>query len=1474
MDATPAGHARRASSSSAPASPPRRGLLGAFALLLALTALVLAALAGAASASSFDASPLPGSSFTAADGDQTAGVYLDWQSYANSVTSKIDSPVPAPTGPDYYYKGQEDTPDTWTLDSTDGGISPAKSNALSAFSLKDPLLGDQFLYFGFYRASTSNANTFLGFELNKRTNTWVNSVGTTIPCRSTGDLLISYEIDPSSKNVIFTAYRWTGSGGPVSCPEGRTGTYSPVTLGLGNTQGYMNFDNAITNYLATSTSTPAGPLPTSFPVGTFGEGAINLTQTLGTGTNPCFDFGQIQLHSRSSAALSSALQDTVDPAPIILRQCTASGTKFEDANANGTKDPGEPGLGGWRMYVDSDDNGSWNAGEPFAITADGSNPNEPLGSYTISAIGAGEQTIREAPPAGDTSTWRCGPTPGPTGTLSSGGPTSCSYTRTFVASSNFTGLDFGNYRNPTIEVVKNLVPSTDPGRFDLKIDGVTHKANAGDSDTTTAQTVTLGAAHTITETGGSVPSTNLADYTSTYSCTKNGQPSLSGSGTSIAVAAALLASSDALRCTFTNTRHTTLTVIKQVDNGDGGTNVPADWTMDVTSSGAADAHFAGTSAGHTITINPGAFSVGETAGAGVAAGAYALASQVGCSATAAVGQHYTCTLVNDDVAPTVKVIKIVDNDDGGTAVSGDWQLHLESGGSDVPGSPQSGKVAGDAYTVAQGAYKVSETGGKSGYTATFSGDCDADGDISVTVGQDMTCTITNHDVAPTVKVIKIVDNDDGGTAVSGDWQLHLMSGGTDVPGSPQSGKVLGDTYTVAQGAYKVSETGGKSGYTATFSGDCDANGDIDVSVGQNKTCTVTNSDVAATLKVIKVVVNDDGGTKTPGQFQMTVHNKGAALPSFAGEGDPGTSVGVQPGSYSVSEGAHAGYADTYSAACAGTVAIGETKTCTVTNDDIAPTLKVVKHVVNKHGSTAVAADFSMQIAGTAGTPAAFAGSESGTTKTLKAGSYAVTESGAATSNYSQSDSADCSGSLAVGDAKTCTITNTRKTGTISVVKDLVPATDDGRFDLKVDSTVVKADAADGGNGSLEVNTGTHTVSEVAGSVGSLSNYATGISCSNGQNGTGAGPLQVSVTDAADITCTVTNRRVLAQPVVVKAGDTFAYHGDTVSYTFSVSNTGNSPLHDVHVSDDKCPNVSSTPTSKSNDDGDALLDPIGVNGTTPELWVFTCSYTIGAHAGGEANPVVNTATVSAVDELGRQVSDTDQHSTTLLHPRIALAKTGPASAVAGSLVTYALTVSNTGDVAFVGQLVVLSDALCEAPPVRNSVGTDTSPNTLDPGDSWGYSCSVQTAVGQTSVHNVANVDGTDIHNRHATAQGIADTALTQPPAPVVGSAPVVLAPVSARLRGPARCMPAIASFNVTGTRIKSVTFTVDGRSAKTVRKADAKGRYVYTVRRKITTPGVHRVRAQITFQAGSAQTSKRLEMTFGKCRKAKRPAFTG
>ena len=77
-------------------------------------------------------------------------------------------------------------------------------------------------------------------------------------------------------------------------------------------------------------------------------------------------------------------------------------------------------------------------------------------------------------------------------------------------------------------------------------------------------------------------------------------------------------------------------------------------------------------------------------------------------------------------------------------------------------------------------------------------------------------------------------------------------------------------------------------------------------------------------------------------------------------------------------------------------------------DDIAPDLTVIKHVVNKAGSTGQASDFTMHVTGNAITPAVFAGAEApGITKTLSAGAYDVSETGAATADYTQSKSADC-----------------------------------------------------------------------------------------------------------------------------------------------------------------------------------------------------------------------------------------------------------------------------------------------------------------------------------------------------------------------------------------------------------------------------------------------------------------------------------
>ena len=94
---------------------------------------------------------------------------------------------------------------------------------------------------------------------------------------------------------------------------------------------------------------------------------------------PCFSFGSIWMHSRSSLSESANMQDYLGPRPLAVRTCSASGTKFHDANANGRRDAGEPGLPRWMIWADYDDNGVRDANEPYALT-----DNE--GQYVINDI--------------------------------------------------------------------------------------------------------------------------------------------------------------------------------------------------------------------------------------------------------------------------------------------------------------------------------------------------------------------------------------------------------------------------------------------------------------------------------------------------------------------------------------------------------------------------------------------------------------------------------------------------------------------------------------------------------------------------------------------------------------------------------------------------------------------------------------------------------------------------------------------------------------------------------------------------------------------------------------------------------------------------------------------------------------------------------------------------------------------------------
>lgn len=148
-----------------------------------------------------------------------------------------------------------------------------------------------------------------------------------------------------------------------------------------------------------------------------------------------------------------------------------------------------------------------------------------------------------------------------------------------------------------------------------------------------------------------------------------------------------------------------------------------------------------------------------------------------------------------------------------------------------------------------GTYSITEVT-DSRYNQTFSGDCNASGQIVVTAtGSALTCTITNDEKQAYITVNKTVINH-GGTKVASDFAPYSVGSTTVVLGSPTP---------INSGSYVVTETYDPL-YNLTYSGDCFTNGSITILSGESKTCTLTNeqSIVGGGLDIANVLIYGDG----------------------------------------------------------------------------------------------------------------------------------------------------------------------------------------------------------------------------------------------------------------------------------------------------------------------------------------------------------------------------------------------------------------------------------------------------------------------------------------------------------------------------------------------------------------------------------------------------------------------------------------
>lgn len=437
---------------------------------------------------------------------------------------------------------------------------------------------------------------------------------------------------------------------------------------------------------------------------------------------------------------------------------------------------------------------------------------------------------------------------------------------------------------------------------------------------------------------------------------------------------------------------------------------------------------------------------------------------------------------------------------------------------------------------------------------------DAD-EIAVAVGDTVSCTIYNE--ASTVQVVKTGSGDtdaefDFSATGQSDFTLTIGDTSDAFVYAPGSTVTVGETLPGGLPAWDL--TG-----IACLDDDDDPAPNLDVDVedgtatfdtvaGETITCTFTNSQDAL-LTLEKDVVNDNGGTAADTDWMLAFSGSGGSDSGIEGSADV-TNVNLPVGSYDLSEsGGPSGY--TASAwSCNGgnqtdddtiSLSAGDIVTCTVTNDDVAPELTVVKEVTNDDGGTAAANDFPLYVNDSPVTNGA-------TNEVVANTPYTVSEdllegyvqTGLECVDDETEDTVAHPVTLNEGQSVTCTISNDDAPASITVIKSVVPtdAADPDDFDLTITPEGGAPIATLSGEAqALAANT-TYTVGETL----PEGFVQLDLSCEDEQ-----GPVDhpVDLALGQDVTCTITNAE---SPTVTVIKATDPESTDSFAFTLQPGNT--------------------------------------------------------------------------------------------------------------------------------------------------------------------------------------------------------------------------------------------------------------------------------------------------------------------------------
>jgi len=482
----------------------------------------------------------------------------------------------------------------------------------------------------------------------------------------------------------------------------------------------------------------------------------------------------------------------------------------------------------------------------------------------------------------------------------------------------------------------------------------------------------------------------------------------------------------------------------------------------------------------------------------------------------------------------------------------------------------------------------------------------------------------------------------------------------------------------------------------------------------NSTVTKQNCAVvpSANITLIKTVINDNGGSKIISDFPLFIGLLSATSSIMAT---------VTPAIYTMSE-TNVGYTPSVwggdcNAAGVVTLANGDVKTCTITNDDTPPLLTLIKTITNDNGGSALPTAWTLNAVGTGGAPTNLSGVTtifSGAT--FRADTYTLSETGGPSGYAASLFSCVKNGApavasntivLDVGDIAVCTINNNDNpppasissggggSGTyvpaplINVLKVPSPlALPNGPGLVTYTYTVTNI-------GEVDINTVTvadNTCTLVKFISGDTNNdailqvketwiYTCAVmvdkTTKNIVTATGRTSVFTAI-DTAEALVVVGASVVPPLIHIVKVPDQLVLLAPgKVVYKYSVTNPGTVALGDVSITDDKCTGLPARVIGHPGDvNRNDLLEP-------SETWSFTCSSYL-------TNTTTNTATVTG-HANNLSVTDIAYATVVVVQPTVTPATITPKLPNTGIGPDYNTTIWNSISVGLIISLFLLYKA---------------------------------------------------------------------------------------------------------------------------------------------------------------------------------------